>query len=117
MVKTTKGSKQMGEREVALHDLAGTATLDVLDVIRDNYKLRSYKLNDVAAHFLKSNKDDVSYKEIGPLQRGTDADRARLAKYCLQDTVLAMDLIGKLQVRIHSEEYTMFTLKMNSRLF
>ena len=53
MVKTTKGSKQMGEREVALHDLAGTATLDVLDVIRDNYKLRSYKLNDVAEHFLK----------------------------------------------------------------
>ena len=66
---TTRGSAQMGEREVTMHDIPGTVTFDVLDAIRDNHKLRSYTLNAVSEHFLGDTKDDVKYSEIAGLMK------------------------------------------------
>lgn len=43
-------------------------------------------------------KDDVSPKELFALQRGTAADRAKIARYCLQDCDLVMELFMKLDV-------------------
>ena len=43
-------------------------------------------------------KDDVSPKELFALQRGTAADRAKIARYCLQDCDLVMELCMKLDV-------------------
>ena len=43
-------------------------------------------------------KDDVSPNEIFQCQRGSDADRAKIAKYCLQDCSLCNYLIMKLEV-------------------
>jgi len=43
-------------------------------------------------------KDDVSPKELFALQRGTSADRAKIARYCLQDCDLVMELFMKLDV-------------------
>jgi len=40
-------------------------------------------------------KDDVPPQEIFKLQKGTDADRTRLARYCLQDVQLTVDLLNK----------------------
>lgn len=41
-------------------------------------------------------KDDVSPQDIFRLQKGTSADRSIVAKYCLQDCDLVMDLFNKL---------------------
>lgn len=43
-------------------------------------------------------KDDVSAKEIFQLQKGSDADRGIVAKYCIQDCVLLVRLLRKLDV-------------------
>ena len=43
-------------------------------------------------------KDDVSPQEIFKLHRGSAADRARVAAYCIQDCVLVLDLYKKLDV-------------------
>lgn len=43
-------------------------------------------------------KDDVSPKDIFRLYRGSDKDRAVVAKYCLQDCDLVMELFNKLDI-------------------
>jgi DNA polymerase elongation subunit (family B) len=43
-------------------------------------------------------KDDVSPREIFLLHCGSAADRARIARYCVQDCVLVFDLYKKLEV-------------------
>ena len=43
-------------------------------------------------------KDDVSPKELFSLQRGSSEDRAKIARYCLQDCDLVMELFMKLDV-------------------
>jgi DNA polymerase elongation subunit (family B) len=43
-------------------------------------------------------KDDVTPNEIFACQRGTSSDRARIAKYCVQDCALCNMLIIKLEV-------------------
>ena len=43
-------------------------------------------------------KDDVSPKELFALQRGSSADRAKIARYCLQDCDLTMEIFMKLEV-------------------
>jgi len=43
-------------------------------------------------------KDDVSPKDIFRLHRGSAADRAIIARYCLQDCDLVMELFNKLEV-------------------
>jgi len=43
-------------------------------------------------------KDDVSPKDIFRLQNGNDNDRMKVAKYCIQDCVLLIRLMRKLEV-------------------
>lgn len=43
-------------------------------------------------------KDDVGPKDIFRLQKGSNDDRAIIAKYCLMDCQLVIDLLNKLQV-------------------
>ena len=43
-------------------------------------------------------KDDVSPKDIFRLHKGSAADRAIVAKYCLQDCDLVMELFNKLEI-------------------
>jgi DNA polymerase elongation subunit (family B) len=43
-------------------------------------------------------KDDVSPKDIFRLHKGSDKDRAIVAKYCLQDCDLVMELFNKLEI-------------------
>lgn len=43
-------------------------------------------------------KDDVTPQDIFRLQRGSVDDRATLAKYCIQDCILCIKLVNKLQV-------------------
>jgi DNA polymerase elongation subunit (family B) len=43
-------------------------------------------------------KDDVSAKDMFAMFKGTDRDRAIIAKYCIQDCVLVTKLMEKLQI-------------------
>jgi DNA polymerase elongation subunit (family B) len=45
----------------------------------------------------KKAKDDVSPQEIFSLQKGSSSDRAKIAKYCIQDCNLVLDLDSKIE--------------------
>ena len=103
--KQTFSSAQMGTKESMHYVMPGRITMDVFELIKTNYKLRAYNLNAVSQHFLgDQKKEDLSYKDIPRYQKESPATRGIIAKYCLQDTVLVMLLIDKLQLVINNIE-------------
>ena len=92
-------SMQSGSIETILIHIPGTVCFDLLPLCRKSYKLRSYKLNNVAKHFLADQeKDDMPYNLLAPYMRKDSKHRALIAKYCLQDTALVQLLTDKLQL-------------------
>lgn len=83
-------------RQSKVTTMPGRLCFDMIDVVRNDFNLGSYKLNDVCKQFLDETKDDVHHTEITVLFEGTKMDRQRLAEYCLQDAVLIVLLINKL---------------------
>ena len=77
-------------------DLDGRIIFDILQVMQRDYKLRSYSLNSVCAHFLGEQKEDVPHNIITDLFDGNDETRRRLAVYCLKDAFLPQRLVDKL---------------------
>jgi DNA polymerase delta subunit 1 len=59
-----------------------------------DYKLRSYSLNSVCAHFLGEQKEDVHHSIITDLQNGNDETRRRLAIYCLKVCGILFNKLG-----------------------
>jgi DNA polymerase elongation subunit (family B) len=72
---------QMTEKEIVVNAPAGT-----LQEILENGQPRFWCMV----------KDDVSPQDIFRLQKGSSLDRSIVAKYCLQDCDLVMDLFNKL---------------------
>ncbi len=64
---TTFNSKAYGKRENKEIKIEGRIQFDLLQVIRRDFKLRSYTLNAVCAHFLNQQKEDVHYSIISGL--------------------------------------------------
>ena len=153
-------SSALGENVLKYVAMEGRVLIDLMKVVQREYKLDSYKLDNVASHFISGKiqksvfedssnssfvldsvaginegdfiklnnthktkviaihdntvtvdtpmtetviswglaKDDVSPKEIFECQKGTSADRAKIAKYCVQDCALCNMLIIKLEV-------------------
>ena len=148
-------SSALGENVLKYIEMEGRVFIDLMKVVQREYKLDSYKLDNVASHFISGKvkqhdgktlvvdasaginegdyiklnnkykcmvesvvnntvvidtvvdekittwglaKDDVSPKEIFACQKGTSADRAKIAKYCVQDCALCNMLIIKLEV-------------------
>ncbi|KAI8807077.1 hypothetical protein BJ742DRAFT_748288 [Cladochytrium replicatum] len=84
-------------------------TLDMLQVIQRDHKLRSYTLNSVCAHFLGEQKEDVHHSIISDLQNGNPETRRRLAVYCLKDAYLPQRLLDKLMCLINYMEMARVT--------
>lgn len=65
-------------------DIEGRVQMDMLEVIRRDYKLKSYTLNATSAEFLKEQKEDVHYSEMFALFIANADTRRRIASYCLK---------------------------------
>ena len=102
--RSQTSSNQRGTSERVTYEMDGIVPLDVLTVVRNEKKLRSYKLDDVAEKFLGEKKNDMSYKLIPVKQKESSASRAELARYCLQDSVLVFKLLDKLKIQINCIE-------------
>lgn len=100
MKDTTFQSSAFGKRENVETTITGRVIFDVLPYMYRNHKLSSFTLNSVSAEFLGQQKEDVHYSIISDLQMGSDADRRRLAVYCLKDAYLPQQLLNKLSVRL-----------------
>ncbi|URD93395.1 DNA polymerase [Musa troglodytarum] len=93
---TTFSSRQYGVRESKEVTVEGRVQFDLLQAMQRDYKLSSYSLNSVSAHFLGEQKEDVHHSIISDLQNGNAETRRRLAVYCLKDAYLPQRLLDKL---------------------
>lgn len=106
---TTFSSRAYGTRENKVVNIDGRMQLDLLQFIQREYKLRSYTLNSVSAHFLGEQKEDVQHSIITDLQNGTAETRRRLAVYCLKDAYLPLRLLEKLMCLVNYTEMARVT--------
>ncbi|ODQ77252.1 hypothetical protein BABINDRAFT_41988 [Babjeviella inositovora NRRL Y-12698] len=102
-------SKAYGTRESKVINIEGRMQLDLLQFIQREYKLRSYTLNSVSAHFLGEQKEDVQHSIITDLQNGNSETRRRLAVYCLKDAYLPLRLLEKLMCLVNYTEMARVT--------
>jgi DNA polymerase elongation subunit (family B) len=103
-IKTSgTGNAKVG-RAVVLIDETGdelTDKLNILDVGKEFLTVKPSEADveldtDLAVKWVIV-KDDVSPADIFRLHRGSSADRATIAAYCIQDCDLTMDLYNKLE--------------------
>lgn len=102
-------SRAYGTRENKVVNIDGRMQLDLLQFCQREYKLRSYTLNSVSAHFLGEQKEDVQHSIITDLQNGTRETRRRLAVYCLKDAYLPLRLLEKLMCLVNYTEMARVT--------
>ena len=110
MRETTFQSSAYGKRENIETTISGRVIFDVMPYMQRNHKLSSYSLNSVSAEFLGQQKEDVHHSMIADLQLGSDADRRRLAVYCLKDSYLPVLLLNKLAVIVNYVEMARVTV-------
>lgn len=91
-------SSALGDNILKFIDMEGRVIIDIMKVVQRDHKLDSYKLDNVAHHFMKMNKNDVNPSDIFRLQKGTSTDRCIVARYCVQDCELCNNLIIKLEI-------------------
>jgi DNA polymerase delta subunit 1 len=99
-----------------MENMAGRVHFDLLNIIKREHKLRSYKLEYVSQTFLKKGKHDVSAKEMfrayaAMVAAKTDEERkvaraatTRVAAYCVQDAMLVLEMFHTLNVWIAALE-------------
>ena len=97
-VEKTLSSSALGDNLLRYIDMDGRVIIDIMKVVQRDHKLDSYKLDNVANHFMKMNKNDVSPNDIFRLFKGTADDRKTIAEYCVQDCALCNKLIMKLEI-------------------
>eukprot|EP01138_Halocafeteria_seosinensis_P001695 gb/GECG01001738.1/.p1 GENE.gb/GECG01001738.1/~~gb/GECG01001738.1/.p1 ORF type:complete len:1129 (+),score=127.59 gb/GECG01001738.1/:1-3387(+) len=109
MRDTTFQSSAYGKTENVETNIEGRVMFDMLQYVRRSHKLSSYTLNSVSAEFLGQQKEDVHHSIISDLYKGSNADRHRLAVYCLKDAYLPQKLMDKLMVMINHVEMARVT--------
>lgn len=77
----------------------GILDLDVMQLVRRDFKLDSYSLNNVSKKYLDGDgKVDLPAGELFERFRGSSADRAVIAAYAVQDVLLPLRLMAKLSM-------------------
>lgn len=91
-------SSAYGDNHYHMIDTPGIFQLDLLVIMQREHKLTSYKLDDVAFHFLKDKKVDMPYKQMFKKLVGSKQDIKEVAIYCVKDTELPQKLVNKLAI-------------------
>lgn len=113
MKKKTLISNAFGNNKMYILDMSGRINIDIYPLIKQgSEKLDMYKLDFVANHYLNKQKHDVKPEEMFKIyELGKNAiteeekDYARLQmtrvmEYCIQDSVLVIELFQKLDLWI-----------------
>lgn len=109
--KTIKwSSSAYKNQEFQFLDAEGRVYVDLLPLVRRDFKFNNYKLKTISTYFLGQTKDPLSVKGIFKCYRigtkknkkgeyGKKARRAMglVARYCVQDSVLVVRLMDKLK--------------------
>ncbi|KCZ82291.1 hypothetical protein H312_00314 [Anncaliia algerae PRA339] len=102
-------SRQQGNTSSKEIEMDGRLVFDMYQVIKKDYKLRSYSLNNVSVHFLGDQKEDLPFYEIKKLQEKDKNTRKRIATYCLKDSYLPIILFNKLNTLLNYTELSRVT--------
>lgn len=79
--------------------IPGVTILDWYPLVRERLKLPTYKLDVVANHLLGKHKVDLPYAELFRiLETGTKEEWGRVVEYCLQDTLLPIEISEHLKL-------------------
>lgn len=89
--KIFRSSNQTGGSESFQTSLQGRTWTDLFKVVMTDHKLRSYKMDDVAAEFLGTRKIHIAYSDIPTMQQ-TKEGRHTLATYCVKDSWIPCQL-------------------------
>ena len=96
-VEKTLSSSALGDNLMKYIDMDGRVLIDLMKVVQRDHKLDSYKLDAVASHFMKKNKNDLHPNDIFKMFKGSSQDRKIIAEYCIQDCELCNLLVIKLE--------------------
>ena len=93
-IETIKwSSSAFRNQEFKFVNWEGILLLDLLPLVRRDYKLDTYTLKNVSATFLNNtNKDPVTYKDIFTAYQ-TRSNLDVVGKYCVQDSKLCIELV------------------------
>ncbi len=78
--------------------ITGRIIADSFSMIKKGWNLKRYGLDFVSKALIGEEKKDVKKSEIGKFWRGSQEKYQILADYCLQDSILALKLITKLDL-------------------
>jgi len=98
LVEQKLSSSALGDNIFKIIETDGVVCIDLFKVIQKDFKLDSYKLDNVASIYIGENKDDLKPNEIFEKFKGNSADRCVIAKYCIQDCILVNKLLHKLKI-------------------
>jgi DNA polymerase elongation subunit (family B) len=108
-------------------DSHGRLWIDMLPIIKRDYKLENYKLKTVSDNFLGQTKDPLNVKGIFKCYRMFTSDSlALVGKYCVKDSELVLKLFEKLQIWIglcemsntcNTPIFTLFTQGQQIKIF
>jgi DNA polymerase elongation subunit (family B) len=97
-VEKELSSSALGDNLLKFIDMDGRVLIDIMKVVQRDHKLDSFKLDNVANHFMNMNKHDIHPNDIFRLQKGDSKDRSIIADYCVQDCSLCNHLAIKLEI-------------------
>lgn len=92
-LEDSNGDKYLDGKKYKITDMT-TSTITVNDIL----ELITSEINTKLNYKWCLAKDDVKPDEIFSMQKGSSADRAVLAKYCVQDCALCNRLLAKLDI-------------------
>ncbi|MBU0530862.1 MAG: DNA-directed DNA polymerase, partial [Nanoarchaeota archaeon] len=93
--KSVFAKKFMSKTKVSI---VGRVVVDSFELVKKDFSLKRYNLDSVAKTLLGEKKVDVKHSDIEKLWKGNAADFKKLIEYNIQDAVLAMNLVRKLNL-------------------
>lgn len=89
IVEKKLSSSALGDNVLKLLPMPGRFVYDMFQEVKKNYKLDSYKLNNVSLVYLNDSKIDMPAKEMfARFERQDPKEMSEVAEYCVKDTVL-----------------------------
>ncbi len=108
--KTILESSAMGQNELFRFDMPGRCVFDLYLHCKNNMKMGSYTLNNVAKKFVGDQKIDLPYKEMFDLYKtGISKDKATVAEYCSKDCDLVLKIISNAGIFTDNIEHSRVT--------
>ena len=109
MITKSWFSKAYGQNSMKFPDMGGRLSIDLLPIVRRDFSFPKYTLDYVSNHFLGRGKHDVSAPEMfkayeqsrdHPDNPESVLEMTRVARYCVEDSQLVLDLFSKLNIWI-----------------